>query len=142
MAQPIDISGYNTAFREFVTFAENAMRKPDGAKAIAKFADAYAGITAELLNSMYMPLFEISRREYTPPVTFATGLTDVLLGNFDALQDTLTDDEKKALKDDTLGIAWGELGLWIPSPANVLQAMKEDAEKSAGDKDYKVDIGV
>lgn len=39
-------------------------------------------------------------------------------------------------------IAVGEFGLWWPSPERILEAMMEDAEKSAGDKDYKVDIGV
>ena len=42
----------------------------------------------------------------------------------------------------TVGIAWGELGVWVPLPDTILSAMKEDAAKSAGDKDYKVDIGV
>ena len=37
-----------------------------------------------------------------------------------------------------------ELGVkfWQLSPDNILDAMAEDAKKSGGDSDYKVDIGV
>ena len=97
---------------------------------------------ASMLDSLYIPLHELSRMNLEPPKTFATGLTDILLDNFDALQNTLTEKEKEDLKSDTVGIAWGELGVWVPLPDNILNAMKEDAAKSAGDKDYKVDIGV
>ena len=118
-------------------------KTPDAKKAaIQNFANAYSEAVANVLDSMATQLSEINTRTYKRPTTFAKGLTDVLLGNFDALKKMLTAEEQGALQKDTLALAFSEFGIWIPTPEKVLAAMREDAKKSAGEKDYKIDIGV
>lgn len=112
---------------------------------IKEFTDKFAWSEAGLLKYMMLYGRDTVRTALGTPKTFASAITDILLGEFDALSEGLDEKEEGKLKSDVYFVATGELGLgyWDAlKEAKILEALMKDAQKMGGDKDYKVDIGV
>lgn len=112
---------------------------------ITEFTNTFSRNEAGLLQYMMLYGRENARTVLGNPKTFASAITDILFGEFDALSEGLDEKEEGKLKGDVYFVATGELGLgyWDAlKEANILNALMKDAQKMGGDKDYKVDIGV
>ena len=113
--------------------------------AVAKFADRFANREVNMLQCLYTGYLNLEEMKFKEPKTFATAITSILLGSFDALSKSLTKEEGESLKRDVGWIAKFELGVgfWdLLDEDKVLDAIKRDAQAMGGDNDYKVDIGI
>ena len=98
-----------------------------------------------MLQCLYTGYLNLEEMKFKEPKTFATAITSILLGSFDALSKSLTKEEGESLKRDVGWIAKFELGVgfWdLLDEDKVLDAIKRDAQAMGGDNDYKVDIGI
>ena len=109
--------------------------------AIQGFAQAFTTAEKSLLSAMEGQLLTMTQMQPPePPNTFASAITDVFFGNFDALRASFSGNDQSQLAADASKIAFGELG--VRNPFAVVDAIIADGKRMGGDTSYKIDIGI
>ena len=129
-------------FREDLAHANTPEEK---SAAVNAFTAVFSRSVANILQTMQNHATEVGTYNLESPNTFASAITGILFDEFDALSEGLSEAEQTTLGFNARAIARDELNLPLHksfSRANIIQCLVEDSQRTEGDKNYKVDIGV
>jgi hypothetical protein len=143
--QDFQLEEVDTAMATFRQDWARANTQQEKTAAIDAFTAVFCRGEANILQNMQSNAVEIGGYDLENPSTFASAITGILFDEFDALSGGLTVAEQTTLGINASSVATGELGLpWYNalSKANIIQSLVQDAARTGGDKNYKVDIGV
>ena len=113
--------------------------------AVNAFTAVFSRSVANILQTMQNHATEVGTYNLESPNTFASAITGILFDEFDALSAGLSEAEQNTIGFSARAVARDELGLPLYksfSQANIIQCLVEDSQRTEGDKNYKVDIGV